>query len=366
MDITSYLLGKQSGGGGGSATLQTNKAVTITTNGETEVNPDEGYDGLKKATVTTNVQPNLESKQITISSNTTTTISPTQGKDGLSSVEVITQVPGIVPSGTLNITSNNTYDVTNYASAEVNVQPTPPTYNYISNGMVAWFDEDEEVGADEKWYNKVGNDYIYVKTRMFGTSVTNPYRKVKGESLNNYGIFTFATSEDYYKEGYTIEIVATSYNKNSVNLGGWFITGNITGTSGIGIVNDNNSSSSTSAPLQFLNAPYTTTGSPDTTINFGSVFGASVNFQTLKPRSYFNSYRSVIKGSVNGSEYFTGTETSGNSKNSRGNELLILAYYSGNYVAYGSVKCIRIYNRELTEAEKNHNFEIDQTRFNIS
>ena len=132
MDITSYLLGKQAGGGGGSATLQTNKAVTITTNGETEVNPDEGYDGLKKATVTTNVQPNLESKQITISSNTTTTISPTQGKDGLSSVEVITQVPGIVPSGTLNITSNNTYDVTNYASAEVNV----PTGEIPTKGVV--------------------------------------------------------------------------------------------------------------------------------------------------------------------------------------------------------------------------------------
>lgn len=120
MDITSYLLGKQAGGGG-TTTLQNNKSVTINSNGSEVVNPDTGYDGMKKVTVTTSVTPNLESKQITIGTNTTTTITPTQGKDGLSSVEVTTNVPGIVPTGTLSITSNNTYDVTNYASAEVNV-----------------------------------------------------------------------------------------------------------------------------------------------------------------------------------------------------------------------------------------------------
>lgn len=51
MDITSYLLGKESGGG---ATLQ-EKSVTITENGTTNVTADSGYDGLSKAVVTTNV-----------------------------------------------------------------------------------------------------------------------------------------------------------------------------------------------------------------------------------------------------------------------------------------------------------------------
>ena len=52
MDITSYLLGKGAASGG--AKLQ-NKNVTITENTTTTINPDSGYDGLKKVEVTTNV-----------------------------------------------------------------------------------------------------------------------------------------------------------------------------------------------------------------------------------------------------------------------------------------------------------------------
>lgn len=57
MDITSYLLGKQSGGG--SANLQ-EKSVTITSNTTTNITADEGYDGLSKATVTTIVPANID------------------------------------------------------------------------------------------------------------------------------------------------------------------------------------------------------------------------------------------------------------------------------------------------------------------
>lgn len=53
MDITSYLLGKQAGGGS-TPTLQ-DKSVTITENGTTSVTADSGYDGLSNVSVTTNV-----------------------------------------------------------------------------------------------------------------------------------------------------------------------------------------------------------------------------------------------------------------------------------------------------------------------
>ena len=82
MEVTSYLLGKKSGGGGSEPT----GTIDITSNGPHNV---KSY-----ATASVNVQPDLETKSITITENTTTTITPTQGKDGMSSVQVTTNVSG--------------------------------------------------------------------------------------------------------------------------------------------------------------------------------------------------------------------------------------------------------------------------------
>lgn len=90
MDVTSYLLGKQQGGGG-TPNLQ-NKDVTITENGNTNVSADAGYDGLGNVGITTSVQPSLETLQETITTNGTTTYTPSQDKDGFSSVEITTNV----------------------------------------------------------------------------------------------------------------------------------------------------------------------------------------------------------------------------------------------------------------------------------
>ena len=84
MDVTSYLLGKKAGGGGGSATLQT-KSVTITGNGTTNVTPDTGYDGMDRVNITTNVQADLGTK--TITENGTYSAS-TDNLDGYSEVTV--------------------------------------------------------------------------------------------------------------------------------------------------------------------------------------------------------------------------------------------------------------------------------------
>ena len=53
MELTSYLLGKKAGGGGGS-NLQT-KSITVTENGSITINPDENYDGMSKVNLTANV-----------------------------------------------------------------------------------------------------------------------------------------------------------------------------------------------------------------------------------------------------------------------------------------------------------------------
>lgn len=92
MDVVSYLLGKNSGGGS-APTLQ-DKNVTITTNGSSTVTADSGYTGLGTVGITTNVQPNLETLTETITTNGTTTYTPSTGKDGFSSVSITTNVSG--------------------------------------------------------------------------------------------------------------------------------------------------------------------------------------------------------------------------------------------------------------------------------
>ena len=58
MELFSYLLGK-SQGGGSTVTLQ-EKNVLISQNGESTIEPDEGYDGLSSVNLTTNVSGELD------------------------------------------------------------------------------------------------------------------------------------------------------------------------------------------------------------------------------------------------------------------------------------------------------------------
>ncbi len=65
----------------------------------------------------------LQEKTVNVTENGDFSVLPDAGKDGLSKVNLHVTVPADGPSGTIQITENGTVNVTDYASAEVNVQP---------------------------------------------------------------------------------------------------------------------------------------------------------------------------------------------------------------------------------------------------
>lgn len=96
------------------------KTVTITENGTTTILPTEGKDGISELELTVDIPSKPEqTKSTNITQNGTTHVTPDSGKV-LSDVEIIVNVPN--PStGAINISENGTYDVTQYASAIVNI-----------------------------------------------------------------------------------------------------------------------------------------------------------------------------------------------------------------------------------------------------
>ena len=158
--------------------------------------------------------PVLQSKAVT-PTESQQTVSPDSGYDGLSSVTV-EAIPDsyVQPSGTIEITANGTHDVTNYASAEVNVPSSgidtsdaDATADYILKGKTAYV----------KGSKVTGNLRYFPSASANGLSANAEYVDMSTDTSGNpSGIclrFSFSTPAAFLKNG------AISTNAPLSNLG---------------------------------------------------------------------------------------------------------------------------------------------------
>ena len=275
--------------------------------------------------------PILQDKSITITENGTQTITADEGYDGLNSVEV----------------------VTNVASSGGEEEPIEP--DYITDGLVSWWESEDGFDTSAKWHSRVGTDYITPAAYGYGNATTNPPIIIDKAVYNN-GIWGFVTQQDYCLQDYTIQVVGyldgvANSSGNAMNI---LIGCNMGASPMIGVSGNGNA--------MFVNGSNITHEKIYSNMT-KKIFNASLNFVT-PPKRNVNSV-TTLSYSINGGSWYTASNKSEN-HSSKGNNLTILCYYTASYRSLGAkIYSIRIYNRKLTTEELQKNYEIDKARFKI-
>lgn len=285
---------------------------------------------------------NLQSKSIEITENGTQTITPDEGYDGLSDVSITT-----------NVSSGG---------------ETPISQDYITDGLIAWWEGEDDVDENFHWNSRVGNDYIYQYKSVVGSNTQNTFNLTKDDnSYKNNCMYSLCTNNDYHVQGYTIEIVGRQLNT-------YFTAGN-TGTSLLAFNRQCSPAIAINSDGAFkvLN-PSSGTDQSIMPKHFENLTGKTctfvINLAELSARG--SGGYITIDYAVNGDGWHTTTRNNPAYQASKGNNCTIMCYYasessaSSNVLNNSEVNSIRIYNRKLATEELEHNFEIDKARFNIN
>ena len=190
------------------------KSTTITSNGTTIITPDEGFDGISSATITTNVQPSLQDKSTTLTSTSATSITPDSGYYGLSKVTVTPKLQ----AKTANCTSTSAVTLTpdsgysGLSSAKVTPVTETRTHNVTANGS-------SSISVNS---GKVGMTKVTVNTNVPKGPTTSvqicSFQQSYASGGNTSGTFTIPA-------GYKYGMVVLSFTTQ----GNW--TGSVTASS---------------------------------------------------------------------------------------------------------------------------------------
>lgn len=238
--------------------------------------------------------------------------------------------------------------------------------NYITDGLVSWWEGCDDLDGNNHWNSRVGTDYIYATSTKVGDITTNVFDNIKSNSAyRNNMMYGMRTRDDYYIQDYTIEIVGKAFNVFNSSKSAQtssscaFISFNKSGSPLVGVgfengiffcLNVDASSSGKGMPTKIINC-------------VGKRHKYVIHLNEISPRN--TTGYNQINYSVNNSGWFAMNRTNMPSYSSNTTLTNIMCYYADNYYANAEINSIRIYNRKLTEEELLHNYEIDNARFKL-
>ena len=250
---------------------------------------------------------------------------------------------------------NNINITTNVAGSS---SETPISQDYITDGLIAWWEGEDNFDENNHWNSRIGTDYISPSTYIngYGNAINNPPIMTIDKAIYNNGIFSYITNQDYCMKDYTIQVVGRLDSNRNTNTSvmNMLVGTNMSASPMIGVDGSGNT--------KFMNGSNVYHSKVYSNMT-KKIFNASLNFVTPPVRGTNNAVE--LAASVNGEPWFSVRNTT-EQHNSKGSNIAILCYYTDSYHSCGArLYSLRVYNRKLTEEELQHNFEIDKARFNI-
>jgi hypothetical protein len=234
---------------------------------------------------------------------------------------------------------------------------------YAQDGLVALWDARDEIDANGRWKSQVGSDYWSVTFTDGGA--TSLAQLKQGDAIVTDGTVSIRNNVDYYKNGYTIELVGSVVADSTAGVNFLTFDKNLTVH-----INVNRYQAGVFSP-QYGSAS-DGMGGLDVTIrglNDGKRHTMVLYLENLIGTRSTRNGTVKLQFSIDGSPWYTYHYSVSGSGSYASNYSTLLSYYSnsgsGRAPSGSAVSAVRVYNRKLTHKELMENHLLDMANYGL-